>query len=227
MILKKSFLLLAFTSTFVFSLGIAADHTIASSISAAQAQQVLVDGNTRFRNGQTKADNSAARRQELASGQSPKAIVLSCADSRVPPETVFDEGLGDVFVVRNAGEQLDNNVIASIEYAIAHLGTKLIVVMGHSSCGAVKAALTTPAGQSAGSPDLDKLVSSIQHNIKEKPSTSIDDATMKAAIDENAQAVAQQLPSRSAIIRDAQAHSGLKIVSANYDLATGQVRFDQ
>src|SRR6185295_14644161 len=103
----------------------------------------------------------AEKRAALAKGQTPFASVLSCADSRVPPEIIFHTGLGDVFVVRAAGHVPDRSVLASLEYAAEHLNVPLIMVMGHEMCGAVKAAVETPRGQSLG-PNLDYLVKAIR-----------------------------------------------------------------
>lgn len=142
-----------------------AAHRVASEVSATEAFKELVVGNGRFVTGTPSHMNQdAARRKALAGGQKPHAIVLSCSDSRVPPEVIFDRGLGDIFVVRVAGNVLSDVATASIEYAVEHLGAPLIVVMGHESCGAVKAALTLKA-EDAGSFDLTSLVASIQHNL--------------------------------------------------------------
>ena len=111
----------------------AADHAVSSAaLSPDQALKELLAGNKRYCDkGMTHPHQSAARRTELAKAQHPFAIVLSCSDSRVPPEVVFDQGLGDLFVIRVAGNAPSDEVIASIEYAVAHLGSKLIVVLGH------------------------------------------------------------------------------------------------
>lgn len=102
----------------------------------------LIEGNLRFFEGKRACPNaSPARRREVAEGQLPAAIVVSCSDSRVPPEVLFDRGIGDIFVVRTAGNVIDDTALGSIEYAVAHLSVRLIVVMGHSRCGAVGAAL--------------------------------------------------------------------------------------
>ncbi|HVQ12679.1 MAG TPA: carbonic anhydrase, partial [Vicinamibacterales bacterium] len=106
-----------------------------------QALGLLKAGNDRFvRNASTPVSLSVNRRQELAAGQHPYAMVLSCVDSRVPPEYVFNVGLGDIFVVRTAGEVIDKSILASVEYGAEHLHIPLLVVMGHESCGAVTAA---------------------------------------------------------------------------------------
>ncbi|MFN0151744.1 MAG: carbonic anhydrase [bacterium] len=142
-----------------------AAHRVKSDVSAEEALKELITGNGRFVTGTpSHVNQDSARRQALAGGQKPHAIILSCSDSRVPPEILFDRGLGDVFVVRVAGNVLSDVATASIEYAVEHLGAPLIVVMGHESCGAVKAALTLKA-EDAGSFDLTSLVASIQQNL--------------------------------------------------------------
>ena len=124
-------------------------------------------GNKRFLKGNVRKDGiDSATIKKLSEGQKPHAIVLSCSDSRVPPEIIFDQKLGEVFVVRTAGQSLDSMAIASIEYAVAHLGSNLILVMGHESCGAVKAALSTLNGGDAGSPSLNKLVGDLHPRLK-------------------------------------------------------------
>src|SRR5690349_11077443 len=122
---------------------------------ADQLWNALESGNRRFASGKPESRNLVARRKELAKTQNPRVAVLSCADSRVPPELVFDEGLGDLFVVRSAGENADPLAVGSLEYAVEHLGTVVIVVMGHQSCGAVKAAC---ASGEVGSPNLEAVV---------------------------------------------------------------------
>ena len=164
-------------------------------------------------------------RSELAAGQNPFAIVLSCSDSRVPPEVVFDQGLGDVFVVRSAGHVLDPGPIASIEYAIEHLGARLIVVMGHESCGAVKAALSLPIGKSAGSVDLDRLVAKIKPYMSSfKPGSA--DKLLRGPVKANTSGVARELIRKSAIVRTRLQLQEVSLVTAIYGLSSGQVEFN-
>ena len=108
--------------------------------SADQIWAKLAAGNKRFINGKTLSHNYVSQRHAVAKGQQPKVAVLSCSDSRVPPEILFDQGLGDLFVVRSAGNSADPLGIGSLEYAVEHLGSVVIVVLGHQNCGAVKAA---------------------------------------------------------------------------------------
>lgn len=128
------------------------------SVSAADSLARLQAGNARYVADRAEHPNgNSARRLELAGGQAPYAVVLACADSRVVPELIFDAGLGELFVIRVAGNIIDDAVIGSIEYAIAHLGTKLVVVLGHQACGAVGAAV---AGQPTGD-HIDALIAAI------------------------------------------------------------------
>lgn len=132
--------MLTFTADFAISASLPP-----TNLDADDAFQSLKDGNQRFISGKPAAcTNTPAKRARLTESQAPNAIVLSCSDSRVPPEQIFDQGLGKVFTVRVAGNVLNSDAIASIEYAISHLGSHLIVVLGHDSCGAVSAAVTTP-----------------------------------------------------------------------------------
>jgi carbonic anhydrase len=122
--------------------GSVAQHSPENSVKPTKALEFLKSGNKRFAVGKSKHPNaSAVRRQEVAGGQHPFAIIVACSDSRVSPELVFDQGLGDLFVVRCAGNTVDEVAAGSIEYAVEHLGARLIYVMGHEKCGAVHAAV--------------------------------------------------------------------------------------
>lgn len=177
----------------------------------------LKEGNERFVKSANKhelSDNS--RRDELTTGQAPWAIVLSCADSRVVPELVFDTGIGELFVLRVAGNIANTDTIASIEYAVAHLGTRVIVVLGHESCGAVGAAL---AGGDNGY-NLNHLLAQITPAIAKSGSADVNDV-----VKTNAGLAAEDLYSRSDIIRNAVDNQGCEIQSAFYNLGTGKVDF--
>jgi carbonic anhydrase len=174
----------------------------------------LASGNARFLQ-RVQADEP--RRAELAGGQQPLAIVLGCADSRVAPEIAFDAGLGELFVVRVAGNVANTSSIASIEYAVAHLGARLIVVMAHESCGAVGAAL---AGGDAG-PNLNQLLEHIKPAVQ-----ASGDADVNEVARCNARLNAERLTSESEILREAVQSDGLRIVTAFFHFATGTVEFD-
>lgn len=188
----------------------------------AAALERLKAGNERF-----VADPASAvpvepgRRAALVAGQSPFAIVLSCADSRVPPELVFNVGLGDVFVVRTAGEVLDKAVLASVEYGAEHLHVPLVVVMGHEFCGAVKAAAETKGSLG---PNLDYLVKAIQPSVA-RSSKSLFEEPLKAAVLANVEQIVTDLRGQSAILRELVETGKVQLVGAFYELSSGRVTF--
>ncbi|MEL6850395.1 MAG: carbonic anhydrase [Bacteroidota bacterium] len=178
----------------------------------------LKEGNARFV--ADKLDGKlqdSVRRDALTGGQSPYAIILSCADSRVVPELAFDTGLGEIFIIRVAGNVANTSSIASIEYAVAHLGTPVIVVLGHQSCGAVTAAVS---GGDNGY-NLNHLLSHITPAIAASP----EGAEVNEVVKKNAQMTAEELAARSTIIGDAVANGTVKIVPAYYNLDSGKVDF--
>jgi carbonic anhydrase len=194
-----------------------------SAPTPADALARLKAGNARFVAGTgDTVPIGAPRRSELVAGQHPFAIVLSCADSRVPPEHVFNVGLGDLFVVRTAGEVTDRAVLASVEYAAEHLHVPLLVVMGHGACGAVKAA-SEPHSESLG-PNLEYLVNAI-HPAVEHAQAVPTDARLKAAILSNVEQVINDTLSKSSILNDAVEQGHLQVVGAFYDLGPGTVTF--
>ena len=175
-----------------------------------KALKQLKEGNARFVSGAlTPKDNYATLREQLSAGQHPFAVVLCCSDSRVAPEILFDQKLGDLFVIRNAGNVVDDDVLGSIEYAVEHLETPLVVVLGHSSCGAVTA--TCQGGELPGHiVDLAKRI---------KPSVNAG-----CCIDDNARRhaknMAQQIRADEIVH-----HLNAKVVAAFYDLQSGQVEW--
>jgi len=163
-----------------------------------------------------KLQNSS-RREEVTGGQAPHTIVLSCADSRVVPELAFDAGIGELFVIRVAGNVANTSSIASIEYAVAHLGSQVLMVMGHQSCGAVTAAA---AGGDNG-PNLNHLLAHIEPAVKACPEgTEVNDIVKK-----NAEMVAHDLMAKSTIIKNAVDAGKVKIVATYYNLDSGKVDF--
>ena len=176
----------------------------------------LTSGNERFVADSLdgKLQNSS-RRQQLTSGQEPFAIVLSCADSRVVPELIFDTGMGELFVVRVAGNVANSSSIASIEYAVAHCGSQVIVVLGHESCGAVSAAI---AGGDNGE-HINHLVSFITPAL----GTVSADASLKDKVISNAKLSSKDLLDKSPIIRKAVEEGSVEIVTAYYSIASGAV----
>jgi carbonic anhydrase len=201
---------------------IAAEAVERNSITSEQALQKLTEGNARFISGNvTHPSQSKERLQELVSGQHPFAVVVGCSDSRIPPEIIFDQGLGDIFVVRTAGKVLDNAVLGSIEYAVGHLGVPLVVVLGHDNCGAVKAAIeggTVPG-------HLDSLVKFIQPAVDEAKKNGNDRELMNNSIDNNIDNVVDELNSSLPILSEKVEMGELRIAGARYQLDTGAVKF--
>ena len=178
----------------------------------------LKEGNQRYIQDQNKGELAdSSRRGDLTSGQSPWAIVLSCADSRVVPEMAFDTGLGELFVVRVAGNVANTSSVASIEYAVAHLGTPVIVVMSHQACGAVTAAV---AGGDNGY-NLNHLLAHITPALNAMGPG----AELSQMIKKNAELTCRELSGRSDIIRNAVESGKLTIVPAYYNLDSGTVDF--
>ena len=182
----------------------------------------LKAGNDRYvKNASVPVSLSPVTRQTLAKGQAPFATVLSCADSRVPPEYIFNTGLGELFVVRAAGEVIDKSILASIEYGAEHLHTPLLVVMGHESCGAVKAAVENAAVEG---PNLEYLVKAIKAGTKH---TQSEQQELRAAILANVEQVINDAITNSAILRHAVEAGSLQIVGAYYELSSGKVIFSE
>lgn len=182
----------------------------------------LLAGNGRFRAGKPRQHRmDRARFAELAKGQHPKAVVLTCSDSRVPPELVFDQGVGDVFVVRLAGNVAAKAAIGSIEYAAEHLGSSLLVVLGHSKCGAVGAAASSAGKIDAGS-NLGCILADIAPAVESARHAGAKDE-VDVAIHENAKLVAASLLAKSEILQHLVHEKKLKVVTAVYDLGTGAV----
>jgi carbonic anhydrase len=182
------------------------------------ALQKLMDGNRRYiKQKRTFPDQGRSRIVEVAKGQHPFAIVLCCSDSRVVPEILFDQGLGDLFDIRVAGNVLDDAIIGTMEYAVAELGTPLVMILGHERCGAVKAALDgKPVPGKIGS-----LVAAIKpavDSIKSQPGDAWDNA-VKANVKMNV----NKLKQSSSIIAQAVKAGKLKVVGGRYDLDTGTV----
>jgi carbonic anhydrase len=180
----------------------------------------LKAGNQRHQSHQyAHPHESAARQHELVKGQSPHAVILACADSRVPPEIVFDRGLGDLFVVRVAGNIATNSELASIEYAAEHLHVPLVVVMGHQSCGAVGAAIE--GGEAPG--HLATLVQAI-HPAVEAARKLPGDLTQNA-VRLNVEMVVEELRSSKPVLAHLVSENKLRIVGAIYSLGTGRVEW--
>lgn len=186
-----------------------------------QLWSAMLQGNQQFVAGKITYDQLAEERKELSRHQLPPVTVLSCSDSRVPPELVFNQSLGALFVVRTAGNTADEFGVASIEYAIAQGYTRLVIVMGHENCGAVVASL---GGADPATRALQALATRIRMSFIGLPYDSRDPANVKKAVEANVRASAAQLLASSILIRDAAATEQIKVVTAYYDMTTGVVR---
>jgi len=230
-----------------FARGADPAHSDQPIVAPAEAITRLKEGNARFTSGKPQPDESseerafmarnsyenvgmtflgmtadqvAKRRAELAKSQHPFAAILSCSDSRVPPEIVFDQGLGDLFIVRVAGNVINDENLGSIEYSVDHLGARLILVLGHQSCGAVKAARETIAAKSKAPGHIESLVTAIKPVVEATAKEDLD-ATIKA----NVKHVVQALRSSTPILK-AEVDSGkIQVIGGYYSLDTGAVTF--
>ena len=213
---------------------IAEDHSI-SSVSAGGAPHAetsaqpataegvwsdLIEGNKRFVAGKPKTRELPLLRKALATGQHPKVVVLTCSDSRLSPELLFDKSIGDLFVIRSAGNIADPVGLGSIEYAVDHLGSSVLVILGHEKCGAVTAACS---GDKMPTPNLQAIVDKIEPAVTQaktytKPETLINDAIL-----ENVHQSAKDVLSNSAVLRHALKDGKLTIIEAVYRLESGEV----
>ena len=186
-----------------------------------QALQWLVEGNTRFaENHSTDLNESAERRTEVSKGQKPFAVILSCVDSRVPPELIFDRGLGDLLVVRTAGQVLDSAVLGSLEFGVAEMGIPLLMVLGHERCGAVHATLDAEEHGTHVEGNIQTLIEGIRPAVEEAKKQTGD--LLDNAVTANVLHVLNALK-QSPILSKALTQGTLQIVGARYDLDTGKV----
>jgi carbonic anhydrase len=221
----------ASVAVFFASAALALASVGGAGITADEALAKLLDGNKRYVENQMTGIKlcDMGARESLAKGQKPYAIVLSCSDSRVPPEIIFDKGLGEIFVVRVAGNVPDPVVLGSIEYAAEHLGSPLIVVLGHERCGAVTAAVDAkgkPEGNiGAIIKAIAPAVNKAKKDCKECKGCDMKDKAklVECAIDENVKLVAKNLTKQSSVIRELVKEQKVKIVAAKYDLDDGKV----
>lgn len=200
-------------------------------MSADDALHRLREGNRRFVEGRTTGHtlSGPGRRAALVDGQEPFAIVLGCSDSRVPAELVFDQGFGDLFVIRVAGNIVAPSQIGSVEFAAARFGTRLVVVMGHSQCGAVVATLEDLTGKATTqSRNLRSIVDRVRPSVEPLLAARRDlpqDELVREAVRANVRVAVDQLRHGSDLIENLVRTSGLLIVGAKYSLATGIVDF--
>jgi carbonic anhydrase len=200
-------------------------------ISASEALDRLRDGNRRFvsetRNGAGHADGS--RRREVAAAQAPFAIILGCSDSRVPAEIIFDQGLGDLFVIRVAGNIVAPSQIGSVEFAAARYATRLVVVLGHSQCGAILATVEELGRRSEEqSRNLRSIVDRVRPSVEALFNTELkhdQDALVHHAVRANIRVSANQLRHGSDVLEQLIQKEGLRVVGAEYSLETGLVDF--
>ncbi len=185
-----------------------------------EAYTKLMDGNKRFVSGSlSPKDVGDIKRKELAKGQHPFAIVVTCSDSRVAPEIIFDQGLGDLFVIRVAGNVVDPVALGSIEYAAEHLHTPLLIILGHTHCGAVTAAV-----DSKGKPEgnIGAIVKKILPAVKKAKGGSREEI-ISNAIKENVLLVEREIEKNSPVLKHLIEKGELKVVSAIYDISSGSV----
>src|SRR4051812_12504245 len=198
-------------------------------LSGLEALAQLKAGNRRFVVNQTSPESiDHARRAALSAGQEPFAIILGCSDSRVPAEIVFDQGLGDLFVIRVAGNIVAPSQVGSVEFAAARFGTRLVVVLGHTQCGAILAALEEVRSHSSRSPNLQSIVDRVRPSVETLLATGLppDSADMvRQAVRANVRASADHLRHGSALLERLIRDGNLLVVGAEYSLETGEVDF--
>ncbi|MFO7604607.1 MAG: carbonic anhydrase [Gammaproteobacteria bacterium] len=201
------------------------------TISATEALQRLREGNYRFSQNlrAIEAMSTHSKRAELTAGQEPIAVILGCSDSRVPAEIVFDQGLGDLFVIRVAGNIVAPSQVGSVEFAVSQFGTRLVVVLGHSRCGAVVATIDELAkGNGSPSKNISSIVDRVKPAVESLMRTDLINhpaELINEAVRANVRASANQLRHGSAIIENLIATDGLLIVGAEYCLESGVVDF--
>lgn len=218
--MKKIFLMSTILFSFLAVTNVCYAHNL-ENLSAQEALTKLKKGNERFvKLHQRHPDESKQRRKEMLKGQHPFAIILSCSDSRVPLELIFDQGLGDLFEIKNAGNVLDDHVIGSIEYAVMHCGVKLIVIMGHQDCGAIAATLSGVSETKY----IKSLEDSIQPAVEQCKLKGLEvnsDNVVKAHVMQDI----EELMEQDHYLVDYMKKHKVKIVPAYYHLDTGKVEF--
>ena len=215
----------AFSSLFVGRAALAANPSAPPKpqnvVSPEAAVKQLMDGNARYVSGVTKRHDFAHEREVLGGGQNPYAAVLSCADSRIAPEYAFDSARGDLFVTRVAGNFVNDDVLGSLEYAVAVLNVPVIIVLGHDKCGAVDAAVKAATKGATYPGKIQSLISMIVPAVNQVKDKS--DNILDASITQNVRNNMDNLRSSSDIIQKAEATGKLKIIGGVYHLATGKV----
>lgn len=196
-----------------------------SALTADKALADLMDGNARFVSGKISAPEIKKRIEISANGQYPKAVVLSCVDSRVPVEMVFDQGIGDVFVARVAGNVEDPDLLGSMEFATKLAGAKLVFVLGHSECGAVKAACDGGAELGNLTGLLDKMKPAVEavQGFKAEERSSKNKDFVEKVIEQNVRQTIADIRKNSPVLAEMETSGSIKIVGGVYDLNTGKV----
>src|SRR5215216_3425614 len=199
-------------------------------ISAREALTRLREGNLRFTSNLrgSQVDLDQRRRAELTQAQEPFAIILGCSDSRVPAEMVFDQGLGDLFVIRVAGNIVAPSQVGSVEFAAARFGTRLVVVLGHTRCGAILATLEDARSRVSPSPNLQSIVDRIRPSVDTLLATGLpldSDALVHQAVRANVRASADHLRHGSALLEQLIQKGSLTVLGAEYSIETGAVDF--
>jgi len=204
-----------------FASGADPAHPDSPSVAPAEAISKLKEGNGRYKSGSLQhPGQTPERRTELAKTQHPFAAIVCCSDSRVPPEVVFDQGLGDLFIVRVAGNVINDEGLGSLEYTVDHLGTRLILVLGHQRCGAVDAARETIAAKGKAPAHIHSLVTAIKPAVEATAKGDLD-ATIKAHVKH----VVDSLRSSAPILKAAVDSGKIQVVGGYYSLDTGAVTF--
>lgn len=217
--IKKGLLYLLFISALS-----ACNHTENIHLSPLQK---LEDGNSRFASGKpAHPDETIERIRELKKGQHPFVIVVSCSDSRVPAELVFDQGLGDIFSIRTAGNVIGDYELGSLEYAVEHLDCKLIVIMGHKDCGAIKAFINSK-GHYDHSDHIKKIIEYIKNEKEEKELVSNHKLFLDKAINANIEHAVKFLKTAEPILNESYNQKKITIIGALYDVESGRVTFDK
>ena len=229
---RRSFFRSACCGSLGLAASIAAPQVFAAdapktSLTADQALATLKEGNAKFlTDSPLRAVQGRARRLEIARGQAPFAVLVSCSDSRVPPEVLFGRGLGELFIVRNAGNTVDTVALGSIEYAIAVLGVPLIVVLGHERCGAVDAALSVVEKNTIFPGSLNQMIEPIlPAALMARSSGAKGEALLDAAVRENIRRVVSRIKNSEPVLMNPIKTGQVKVVGARYDLDDGEVDF--
>lgn len=221
MVLMRRLCILALTAVLAFSAIAQEAPKPPAGPTPEQLWAALLQGNKAFAAGKLTFDTLKEERLAMREHQSPPITVLACSDSRVPPELVFNQSLGALFVMRTAGNVADEFGIASLDFALLQGWTRLVVVLGHENCGAVRAAL---GGADPNVPGLAALAKRIRGSFINIPYDSRDAANLRRATEMNAQASAAYLLANSKILRDAMATGLVKVVPAYYEMGTGEVK---